>query len=282
MDFLEIIHKELDTHPEWDLWMKARYLYWKSCEYFSYDYRVHYVDSTLKDKIKNRTIDLTNVDHFEVVCSSWSRYVYLPLLQEFGISGELRGNGRGHEFVEFTIDSDPITADACIASDLARVKMKNNTVGYILKTKSIDLSDIDQMISYIQDDYSSVDIEKQQKKFDTDWLSQSSTSDDLLIEKIYAIKEMVEEWPLLSRYADYYYVVEYLMLKFLNSFDEQRVSKQEIYDDNWNFTTIYTLNLIEQQLYFLLTETDHGCQFYEATEYDVSNTIKTYRKKRRI
>ena len=104
MDVLQLLDNELKNKSDWSLEEKARYLYIRSCELFSYDlrykwnsFRKIYGEDKIEKQIVNRKIDLRNVEDFRVLCTSYSRYVFYKLLEEL-LGLKVKICGFGHEY----------------------------------------------------------------------------------------------------------------------------------------------------------------------------------------
>lgn len=269
--------------PDWDLYTKARYLYLKSCEYFTYDYRYYYGDIHLTRELLNKEIDLENVTDNKVICGSWSTQVYLPLLEFIGIHGRLIGTDTGHQYVKFLINDREIIADACGISDLARVKFHNNTRGFYPNYKYYDYEKIpkmDQNIGYLDTEYFSTKLDKKiltlEEEFQNNDNPQDSCyQDEFLIFKLYEIKEMLESFSELKEFADCQFFIDYLSEKILTDSDKDKIYKFDLYNpylSDWEFKRLYQINLTDDILYFLLEKIDNSYMFYEIGE----STAKTY------
>lgn len=286
MDIVTMLQNELKD-KNWDLYTKARYLYLRSCELFNYDHRYYYADKSLISDIRNRQIDLTDVSDFRVVCESWSKQVYLPLLEMIGIKGRIEGEGRGHQFVTFMMGDKKITADACMDSDLSRVKMKFSTYGFHPDFKHYDhsvIKNIDCNVSYIDDDYSNVFLLKQVSSLEEDFQNDVHSSilaydDDFLIYKLYKIKEMLESWSSLKEFSDCLFCISYLQNKFFDDRDLTMLSTFDLYNPetfDFDFIRLYQVRLINQFIYFSLMNTDDGYMFYEIPEQEAEYYKRNY------
>ena len=286
MDLVTMFQDELKD-KNWDSYTKARYLYLRSCELFNYDHRYYYADKDLIRDIRNREIDLSNVTDFRVICESWSKQVYLPLLEMIGIEGRISGEGRGHQFVTFSMDDRKIIADACIDSDLSRVKMKFNTYGFYPDFKHYDrniIQNIDCKVGYIDDNYSNISLLKQVSSLEDDFQNEVNSSvlsydDDFLIYKLYKIKEMLESWSSLKEFSDCHFCISYLQGKFFNDHDWDMISAIDLYDPDtldWNFIRLYPVRLTNEFIYFALMNTNDGYMFYEIPEQEAEYYKRNY------
>ena len=231
MDVLAYLDRRLKK-KSYSLDDKCRYLYFQSCLLFSYDPRKKWLDSVKNDKliqeIWNRNIDLRNVTDFNVICTSWTNEVYIPLLKELlGINADI--NGKMHQYVSFKNQKNQtILADATLGSDLARMKMGLSTKGYkkvgIKSTESRSwLRPQDQRIEYIKEFYWEETFEKIKQELNAERLSSSFLN-----------------------YSDAKYCFYYLCEKFLEE-PLCAFSETELFQDNsnspWEFVSIYSICL---------------------------------------
>lgn len=282
MNLIEKVESAI-LSPDWDLYTKARYLYLKSCEYFTYDYRYYYGDINLTRELLNKEIDLENITDNKVICGSWSNQVYLPLLELIGIHGKLAGTYTGHQYVKFLIDDMEIIADACGISDLTRVKFHNNTRGFYPNYKYYNdklISKMDQQIGYLDTEYFTTKLDKKiltlEEEFQNNGNPQDSCyQDEFLIFKLYEIKEMLESFSELKEFADCQFFIDYLSEKMLTDSDKDKIHKFDLYNPylpDWDFRRLYQINLSDDTLYFLLEKIENSYMFYEIGE----NTAKNY------
>ena len=61
MNLKEDILNHIASHPEWDLFTKARWIYLKTCSFFSYDWKYFYVSNEDKRKIYQLELDIENI-----------------------------------------------------------------------------------------------------------------------------------------------------------------------------------------------------------------------------
>ena len=278
MNFIEKVQLGI-SNPEWDLYTKARYLYLKSCEYFTYDYRYYYGDISLTRELFNKKIDLENVTDNKVICGSWANQVYLPLLELIGIEGKLLGTYTGHQYISFLINDMEIKADACGILDLARVKFGNSTAGFYPNYKYYDyevIPNMDRKIGYLHDEYFRDTFNERMKTLEEEFQNTMNPSsitydDEYLIFKIYTIKELLEEYSKLKEFSDCQFFINYLSEKMFDDYDKSKLTKYDLYNPNlpdWNFSRLYQFNLSDDILYFILTNTGKHYDFYEVTEND--------------
>ena len=169
MDVLQLLDDELKDKNNWSLEEKARYLYIRSCELFSYDlrYRIFlniYPRSKVTKEIVLKEIDLRNVDDFRVVCTSYSRFVFKKLLEEL-LAIKVKVTGYSHKYNKFKIGFNRYVADATWNCDLERVKFGKTTKCYYSLNITRDLNDkkiedIDKKIGYIEEEYFDTKLER--------------------------------------------------------------------------------------------------------------------------
>lgn len=294
MNVLEILSQELKG-KDWTLEEKSFYIYIRSCQLFSYDPRYEFCFllsnecEELRYEIKNRTIDLENVLDNRVICTTYSREVLMPLLNQLlGISTVRRGNK--HSWVLFNDGIRNIEADGTISSDLARVKMNLDTYGYnpdISECNFYDrLKEISKKIGYIKDEYEKFYLKKRVNQIFREYLKNtsitqiSSMTDDFIIYKLYTVKEIFEKYDKLLNYSDAEFCISYLEKNFLKSFyiKKDKISLAQPTDDGyWNFINIYKIKLKNDIIYFTLREENKEFCFYEITKQDAINYANSMR-----
>lgn len=286
MNLIKKVESVLDN-KDFDLLTKARYLYLKSCEYFTYDHRYYYADNKLINEIINTKIDLENIIDNRVICYSWSEQVYLPLLKLIGIEGELVDNFGGHGHVIFEIDGKKIKADACISSDLARVKFKSSTTGFYIGSKYFGqdkIQEIDTNIGYLINEYSNTSIQRQILDFEEECTKLLNSplglyDDEILVSKLYKIKEILESFPNVKQFSDCLFLTSYIYNKLFSRIDEERIGTINLYNSelpDWDFKYLYELNLSDDIVYFILNNTDHGYKLNQITRKEVKEYKKNY------
>lgn len=289
MNVINMITQEL-ADKDWDLLTQARYIYLRTCELFTYDPRYNYLEDFEKLDILNRKIDLENVTDNKVVCHSWSREVYIPLLKLIGIKGELIAENNFHEKVIFSIDNKIYNADACLSSDLARVKMNNTTKRFypIDAEKNFEskLLEIDKNIAYIKDTYSnekiltiSHDIELKFKKELEKEKYNLELADEILIYKLYKIKELVNNSPYLKDYYDYSFCLTYLYNKLFTKIERRKILFIELYNYkiiDWDFKQVFPIRLNGERRYFALDKINSQYDFHEITKNEAENLVNDH------
>lgn len=160
MNLIQTLDDEL-RYVKLDDFEKARYIYLRCCEIFSFDARWFYTDvlgdTELHNKILNKTFDLENIDDELVICHSFSRYILKPLLDNLTkLNCRLVNNG-SHSFVVMDSYGQEWRLDATLG-DMARVKLNLPTKGFDCGISEYDilLDEIDLNLGYsnmTKDDY---------------------------------------------------------------------------------------------------------------------------------
>ena len=255
---------------DWDLYTKARYLYLRSCELFTYDLRYSFAEGKLKREIFHRKFSLEDVNDFRVVCSSWVESVYLDLLEKIlNVHGESRG--KEHRSAYFSLDQKFI-ADACLTSDLSRGKLNFSTnLFYPISEKRQyqgKLKEIDQKIQYINEDY-----------FDNYLKVIFGDRKENTIDKLYKIKILFENNFKELPYYDARFFLSYVLIKFLS----KNIEQIDLYDcrkEEYDFFQITSIHY-EEDYHFLLLEENKKSKFLEITESDKKNYLESYKTKKK-
>lgn len=278
MNILELLNKETSDN-NLTLEEKAFYLYLRSCELFSYDPRYNFYKNVFEDKyminkIENDFVNLENVNNNFVVCYSHSR-IFAQLLNEL-LNINTKEKGKGHSWVEFNDGVREIEADSTIYSDIARVKMKLNTHGYLPIHKEYGFDDklkhIATKVNYIDKDYNNSLIEGKVNNLYDEFLNYTSPNEPSTFEynmyKLYAVKEMFDGFDKLTSFSDKEFCITYLLNKFsLNADVISLFDNSDI--NNWKFINIYVFDLIDEKVYFILDDN----YFYQICEYDALSYI---------
>ena len=161
MNLIEKLDDEL-SGIHLDDFEKARYIYLRCCEIFSFDYRWFFTDlfndDKLHRKIINKEFDLENIDDELVICHSFSKYILKPLIENLtNLDCRLIKNVT-HSFVEVNYYGQDWKLDATMG-DLARVKLDLPTKGFTSGIDDYDLEvdEIDLNLGFCSrtiDDYS--------------------------------------------------------------------------------------------------------------------------------
>ena len=71
MNLKEEVLRHISSHPEWDLFTKARWIYLKTCSIFSYDWKYFYASKETKKEIYQLELDIENIETTDIICSTW-------------------------------------------------------------------------------------------------------------------------------------------------------------------------------------------------------------------
>ena len=152
MNLIEQLNIELHNRHLTDL-EKARYIYLRCCEIFSFDSKWFYTDlfndTLLHDELLNKKFDIENIKEELVICHSFSKYILKPLIQELtNLDCRLVGDDI-HSYVSAKIDNQEWKLDATMG-DLARVKLDLPTRGFTsgMIEQDLELDDIDMNLGF--------------------------------------------------------------------------------------------------------------------------------------
>ena len=150
MNLMELMSNELKDKHYTDF-EKARYIYLRCCQLFSFDTRWYYYeifgDNYLEEYIKTRKFDLEKIDSRLIVCHTFSKCILKPLLDYF-TNLEAYVHEGGHSYVMLK-DRENWKLDATL-TDLFRVKLNLPTNGFTCNyvDENQILSNIDKEINY--------------------------------------------------------------------------------------------------------------------------------------
>lgn len=296
MNVLETLNDEL-KNKHWTKEEKARFLYLRSCELFSYDNRYHFCGyfenpKERREAIRNRKINLEDVTDFTVICTTHIKEVYKELLRELAdIDGEVEWviKDVGHPWIEFNDGIRRIKADSTNGSDISRVKMKLNTTDYGPAKIEINedyekyLKEIDKKIGYIKQNYYSTTINTQVTEMYKEYKKvhhglNTASYTNLLYYEIYTIMRYLEQYKKFPNFSDVEYALSYLGENFLeeNAFDFTKATSLFAIDgeENWTFYNIYPLTLGKDTIYYLLTNEGKENNFYEIHREDALTYVR--------
>lgn len=152
MNLIKTLDDELNQMHLTDF-EKARYIYLRCCEIFSFDSRWFYTDIRRDEKthleILNKKFNLENIDSDLVICHSFSKYILKPLIDYFtSLECEHVNNG-GHSFVRIKSKNSSCSyqewdLDATLG-DMKLVKLDLPTKGFRCNVPEYDrlLDEID-------------------------------------------------------------------------------------------------------------------------------------------
>ncbi len=296
MDILELLNDELKD-KDWTIIEKARYLYIRSCELFTYDARYDFYNLfpdvlSRKEKIFNRKLDLRKVEDNRIVCSTYTKEVYGKMLRELlGVDSDIMNHG--HVCLKFHNGEYWMKADSTISFDISRVKMNLSTYGYIPIFKDCTweekLRAMDQKIGYIEELYENEkafqnkelvqEIKEKEKtsllqkvtSFFQNTQEQPKQTDEFLLNSWKEIQERLKKYDV-SEFTDVEYAVSYLEHKLIgkaSSFNSNTVSLFQILGDKtWNYINIYPVDLSTDTVYYMLEEKRGEISFEEISRAD--------------
>ncbi len=291
MNILDMLSKELSQN-NWTLEEKARYLYIRCCELFTYDPRYQFCNyisngDKLKNEILNKKINLENVTDTWVVCSSHMNEIYgklLKLLLNIDAKSVKINESSVHVWTEFNDGTNEIKADSAIkiCSDLTRTKMKLQTQEYhptkVDPTYNDKLKRIDQKIGYIKENYEDAYLNQLRKELDE--ISKNfENKDDILIYKWQIIEKLLKKYENETLPINMQVVLNYLMIRLLT---REEINKIEIKDffqyttnEDWIFARIYEIALTNETKYFIQPRFKNTFNYYEINQ----DTSEYYKRK---
>lgn len=291
MDVLQLLDDELKTKSNWSLEEKARYLYIRSCELFSYDARYQcdlfwtiYGEEVVEKEIINKKIDLRNVTDFLVVCTSYSSSVINGLLGELlNVLVKIHtGNLSGHQKVSFEIGKNEYYADATSGKDIAGIKIGLETKGYYSydKTQLLNLKEIDRKIGYNNKKrlFNSI-LRRRICNLEEEFIEitgQDCEKDktNYFLYQMQIIKEFFDKANIFKEYIDAFFCIEYLLEHFFcedicllgiheKDFSFNNHNLVDIGNDNWNFVNVFDTKVNDEKFSFLLEPINGKYEFRE-------------------
>lgn len=284
MNILDVLNSEL-KNKNYTIMEKARYLYLRVGELFSYDTRYHFLkeDDPLKEEIKNLKINLEDVTTRDIVCFTVEREVYSKLLKEL-LQINAKVYGRGHVYTSFipSLESKRlIKSDLTASSDNARIKMNLNTINYTALTGDYNFKEelkiIDKNIGYIKEEYRDSLLNQRFSNLYQEFLKNGETASEYsleyLIYKIYTVKEIFDQYNTFINFSDAQFCISYLINNYLGNYlyDKEIRLFDNSNSDNWKFYNIYIFNIGSELLYFVLKEENNEFCFYEISKEEAIN-----------
>ena len=181
--------------------------------------------------------------------------------------------GVAHAWTAFNDTKRIIRADSTNSGDIARAKIGLKTNGY--KTINIEsnfseyLKETAKKVDYIKDEYIGYYIEQKVQKL----LKSRSEErkDELIIEKLYEIKNIFKNINVFQNISDASSCIGYLCNKILGKDDYRRTTIplfQYNEDDTWEFVNLYSIELDQEIIYFVLVQINDEFDFYEITKQE--------------
>lgn len=295
MNLLALLDGELKD-KDWSIDLKKRYLYLRSCELFSYDPRYNFCglfadENERRKKIKNRYIDLENLEDSWVICTSYARDVYSKMVKEL-LNVDCDIIGAGHVYAVMKKDNKlDIVADATYGRDFTRVKMGLSTYGYHLFERESnnfkqDLKEKDKKLGYLKEKYPEVALKSRAESLYQEFVENSSASrcvknsDDFLIYKMNVIEEYVNMYQNIYDFSDLVWCISYLQQHFLNK-DCNRVKAIALFngrdDSLCSFAEIYPVELKNDMMYYAVVKEDNHYVYKEISKEEVIHYINDYK-----
>ena len=155
MDILELLYNEIKER-KLTVDETIRYIYIRTCEIFSFDYRYHNIqlfNNLTKEDLVEYKPNIRNINNYEVVCKPYCEYILKVLLEELLNLDVSLVKIDKHYYIETLYNDLIYTLDATI-SDIAGIKFGLETLGYHRTNQtSEDKEFIDKKIGYINDYY---------------------------------------------------------------------------------------------------------------------------------
>ena len=152
MNLVEMLSKELkDKH--YTEFQKARYIYIRCCQIFSFDARWNYFtlfSEELIKKIVSSKFDIEHIDSPLVICHTFSKSILKPLLEELTTLNVSLTEGE-HTFVNITNLGSKWDLDATLG-DFPRVKMGLIPEGFQLEGKDFPFEEFDKELGITYED----------------------------------------------------------------------------------------------------------------------------------
>ncbi len=294
MNVLALLDDEIKD-KNWDVELKKRYLYLRSCELFSYDPRYYWCNYFLSDrlermeKLRNRKIDLEDLEDSWVICTTYAKEVFAKLVEELlNVECELLGSGH----VYAVMKDNPklkIVADASYGNDFTRVKMGLSTYGYYPVNKNgykfkQELKVKDKTLEYVNGEYLNSTLKEYASTLFDEFLESTTdwSEDAFLVYRIEKVKEWVDIYnPLVSDFSDLRHCLSYLQTLFLDD-DCNKVLEVSLFDqssdNDWTFVNIYPVELENDMLYYAILPDKNSCySLQKITKTDAVHYVNNLR-----
>lgn len=297
MNILETLSQEM-KQKKWSLETKKRFLYLRSCQFFTYDIRYYFLTNPnlikdinnafqLKTSIEQYVVDLENFKDPRIICFTWSD-AFKRLMEELlSVSPEIITEENGNDLHAFLFSGCKM--DATEDNDLTRVKMQLCTYGYEFSRKKKafvydvntpkKLKKIDKKIAYITKEYTNIHAfaEKLKLAYRQSHLSDYETFRwwmDRLQETFLSFREK------LLYFDDASYAISYLFLCFFKNNLPLYIYYTTLFDDamdTWEFLNIYRIEFANEIFYYALLPTWQGYLFTEIPYSDVLQYTEYYK-----
>lgn len=283
MNVIELLANEL-KNKNWNLEEKQRYIYLRTCQIFSFDPRYNLClllpnFYQLQQEFRNKPIDLTNVTDYNVVCTSYSKYVISVLLEELlNVKSTLEGDS--HNYIISSLNEKKFKIDATF-NDIFRVKINMNTTGYQLLPSNgnynVELMNIDRKINYIENEYENYNI-KNKKNDITNFQSNIKNDFDFFNFMMSEIRKLYQTYDVSRNFSDAKFCIDYLIRNLFSSYDQESIEDVTLFLDNntkdWDFVKLYAIDLEDEMLYWCLEKDGKNFSFHETSRNEAKHYVK--------
>lgn len=299
MNVLSTLDEELKG-KNWDKETKARYIYLRCCEIFSFDSRYYYYaflgdskdEMNAKLSLITRKINLEDVLDFRVMCTTYTYEIYNKLMEELlGIccsEGETKSSHVFPKFLEPMAEMYEIKADAT-KSDLIRVKMGLETHGYHPVDKCFRsayerrIEVMDDNIGYRNGEYADYRLERQAKRYFQNKLRNNGLKEEeFLLDIMYEIKKVFDSYNGFSIYSDAAWCIDHLRDIYFGQLNYPNEEELNLFQFRDNFemdlVDLYPIRIGDDKVYFILEKREDKYSFYEIEKREA----KHYRKEMNI
>lgn len=289
MNLKEDILNHIASHPEWDLFTKARWIYLKTCSFFSYDWKYFYVSKEDKRKIYQLELDIENIETTDIICSTWCD-LFVKLLNLVHIEAWTVTDASLHCYVLFKIDENIYRADATKGYDFSRVKIGCSTNGFYPFKPDIffvnRLTDCDILLRYKQKWY----VDEAIKHINEDFRKENYTKNhdfgkdfdyEQLFYKISLIQSLINTTRKISGFHDTDFYLSYLGRNLFTKLEKNELLIQSFwnlqeYEDIIDFVVVR--NHDGKRIY-VLKDVNHKYSLLEATNDDIDFYTSHYQGK---
>lgn len=264
---IEIDYLKIDNQYE-----IARYIYIRLGELFNYDPLYIFGNGYEKEFIKNKRINVYNVDDYDLTCMSWS-YMYVELLKVFGIKAEVIKNDI-HAAVVLVIDNKKFLADLTNANeDITNIKfglpIKNFQQINSDKEDIFNFDKIDEKV-YLKDEKKEKLLENLKQKLEFMKQNQVLENYDYLIFKL--IEKIINETNNIGFVSGVTFIN-----RILDELDCKIVKHHYLNKELKEFLEVYCLIKNLKKYYFIYQKSNDGMyELYEQKEEDVKVLSKKY------
>lgn len=285
MNVLELINNEINN-KNWTIEEKIRYIYIKSCSLFHYD-STYNVLKKMKGrekevvKIVNASINLENVENFNVICKSFTIYVLQILIEKLlNIKCKIKIN-KNHYYLIIYLNDKKLKLDAT-TGDLAYVKMNAKTIGYYILDNYVSTTNYlllkDKNINYIKDFYFDDLKVTEAKILESSIYKQEELNKlDIFLKKFTIIQEEFNRINNLNSFSDSCICLEKLKLIFCTLIENLNVKSQKFFQEdhnNWEFIKVFSIMTESDILYYILEKKNDCYNFHSTNQPDVKYYIK--------